>query len=117
VNPTSASSVEFRVYFSENVFGVDAGDFHLTTTGTISDAEITGISGAGSDRFVTVNTGTGSGTIRLDVVDNDTIVDQNSPSPLPLGPVGGSNGGNGDFSSGEVYTVRPHKLYLPLIRR
>ena len=73
-DPTSAASVDFTVTFTENVTGVDTIDFTLTTTG-VSGATITGISGSGLSYTVTVNTGTGNGTIRLDLVFNGTVHD------------------------------------------
>jgi len=48
---------------------------------------------------VTVSTSAGNGTIRLDLIDNDSIVDAD-PTPL-----GGPGAGNGNFTSGEVYTI------------
>jgi len=100
-NPTSANSVNFIVTFSEPVSGVDTGDFIPTTTGGITGAYV---STAGNGNFSNVNmisvfTGTGSGTLRLDVIDNDSIVDTGSH------PLGGSGQGNGIFTSGDVYTV------------
>ena len=56
----------FLVTFSESVTGVAAGNFSLTTTG-VSGASIGAISGSGNTRTVTVNTGSGDGTIRLDL--------------------------------------------------
>jgi hypothetical protein len=109
-NPTSAASVNFTVMFSESVAGVDASDFSLTTTG-LSGANITGVSGSGSIYTVTVNTGSGSGTLRLDVVDNDTIVD------LALNPLGGAGAGNGSYTGGETYEVRFYRTHLPIILR
>jgi hypothetical protein len=98
-NPTAGPLVNFTVTFSEAVTGVDLTDFALTTTGTIAGATITNVSGSGATRTVTVNVGTGTGTIRLDVVDDDTIVDDD------LEPLGGPGAGNGAFTAGEVYTV------------
>ena len=97
-NPTSAASVQFTVTFSESVTGVNTGDFTLFTTG-VSGAAITGVSGSGTSYTVTVNTGTGNGTIRLDVVDNDSIVDG------AANPLGGPGAGNGNFTTGQFYTV------------
>ena len=97
-NPTSASSVDFTVTFSEAVSGVDATDFSLTTTG-VTGTSISGVSGSGDTYTVTVDTGSGNGTIRLDVVDDDSIADGAS------NPLGGTGAGNGDYSSGEEYTV------------
>jgi pimeloyl-ACP methyl ester carboxylesterase len=98
-NPTSAASVNFKVKFSEPVTSVDTGDFALTTTG-LKGASITGVSGSGSIRTVTVKTGSGNGTLRLDVVDDDTIRDAFNNA------LGGTVAGNGDYTAGETYTVQ-----------
>ena len=98
-DPTAAAGVRFTVTFSEPVTGVDAADFVLTTTGSISGASVTGVSGSGATYVVTVNTGTGSGTIRLDVTDNDSIRD------VADNPLGGAGAGNGNFTGGQAYTV------------
>ncbi|MDW8391392.1 MAG: hypothetical protein RMK84_14800, partial [Oscillochloridaceae bacterium] len=93
-NPTSAASVQFQATFSEPVTGVAANDFTLTTTGSLSGASVTGVSGSGATYVVTVATGTGNGTLRLDVPAGATIADQVgfSLSNLP-------------FTSGQAYTV------------
>jgi len=97
-NPTDAGSVSFTVVFSEIVTGVDLSDFSLTTSG-ISGASITDVSGSGSVYTVTVNTGSGAGTIRLDVVDDDSIKD------VENNPLGGAGAANGNFTDGEVYII------------
>ena len=97
-DPTNASSVGFTVTFSETVTGVDAGDFSLTTTG-VSGAMVSGVGGSGATRTVAVNTGTGSGTIRLDLIDNDSIKDVSN------NPLGGTGAGNGNFTAGETFTI------------
>jgi hypothetical protein len=74
-NPTGASSVNFAVTFTKSVNNVDGDDFVLTTSGGITGASITGSSGTGSTYTVTVNTGSGNGTIRLDLRVNGTIQD------------------------------------------
>lgn len=97
-NPaTPGSTVTFTVIFSASVIGVDITDFALTNTG-ISGASITGVSGSASVYTVSVNLGSGSGTARLDLIDNDSI----NAGGLQLG---GSGAGNGNYTSGEVYTV------------
>ena len=53
--------------------GVDAADFALVTTGSVTGATITTVSGSGSQYTVTASTGTGNGTLGLNLVDNDTI--------------------------------------------
>ena len=98
-NPTDADSVDFTVTFSELVTGVDKWDFKLTVSG-ITGAAISGVDGSGTTYTVSVSTGTGSGTIRLDVADNDTILDAKS------NPLGGKGAGNGNYTGGETYSVR-----------
>jgi len=73
-DPTNAASVSFNVTFSEAVNGVDASDFALATTG-VSGASITNVTGSAANYVVTVNTGSGDGTIRLDVASGATITD------------------------------------------
>jgi len=90
---TALTSVDFTVIFSESLTGVDAGDFSLTTTG-VSSATVSGVSGSGATRTVTVNTGAGSGTIRLDVNSSGTGIVDGSSTPL-----------SGGFTSGQTYTV------------
>ena len=97
-NPTNAASVEFTVTFGESVTGVDTSDFRLTTRG-ITGASIAVVSGGPKMYTVSVNTGSGSGTLRLDVLDNDSIADSAGNS------LGGSGPANGSFSIGEVYTI------------
>ncbi|MBK9926593.1 MAG: M4 family metallopeptidase [Anaerolineales bacterium] len=95
---TSFTDVDFTVIFSEAVTGVDTTDFTLTTTG-VTGASITGVSGSGNTYIVTVNTGSGNGTIRLDMVDDDSIKDAAN------NPLGGVGTGNGNFTGGETYTI------------
>jgi len=92
-NPTSAQVVNFLVTFSHSVIDVDLGDFGLTMTGDISGVHLSGISGSGKTRTISVNTGSGNGTIRLDVIDNDTIES-----------TGGAYFDHG-FFGGQAYTV------------
>ena len=96
--PTNAASVSWTVLFSESVTGVDASDFALVTTGAVTGATITTVSGSGSQYTVTANTGTGSGTLGLNLVDNDTILDASANR------LGGTGSGNGNFT-GQSYTI------------
>jgi len=112
-SPTGASNVDFIVTFSEAVTGVNTSapfsDFTLTTTG-ITGAAITAVTGSGNTYTVSVNTGSGNGTIRLDVLDDDSI--QNVAGK----PIGGIGAGNGIFTSGEVYTILgPHVSSVILV--
>ncbi|MCB0118590.1 MAG: PD40 domain-containing protein, partial [Anaerolineales bacterium] len=103
--------VDFLVRFSEDVTGVEIGDFVLTIGGGISGAVITAVSGAGSEYFVNVDTGTGDGTLRLDVVDDDGIRD------VSQNPLGGAGAGNGSFMNGEVYVVNKNIAVVTSILR
>lgn len=98
-SPTSSATVAWTVTFSASVTGVDATDFSLVATG-LSGAFITTVSGSGTNWTVTANTGIGSGagTLGLDLVDDDTIIDA---SGRKLGATGANNG---NFT-GEVYSI------------
>ena len=98
-NPTTRTTVFFTVTFSESVTGVNAADFSLTAPG-ITGASVTSVTGSGATRTVGVSTGTGSGTIRLNVVDDDSIVDAAGNR------LGGTGAGNGIFNTGQTYNVR-----------
>lgn len=102
-SPTVAATVNFTVSFSESITGVDIvapfNDFGLTTSG-IKGASITSVTPVSDTTYIVgVNTGTGNGTIRLDLVDNDSITDSQG------GSLGGTGTGNGSYLTGEVYTL------------
>ena len=98
-NPTTAQKVIFTIGFTETVYGVDMSDFALHATG-ITGASIANISGSENVYRITVKTGKGSGTLRLDLIDNNSIFD-NSGNPL-----------DGDFISGQEYIVNRNRLDL-----
>ncbi len=98
-NPTIAGAVRYTVTFSKSVNGVDPGDFSLFTTGNIAGATVAAVDGSGNSYSVTVNTGSGDGTLRLDLVDDDSIKDAAG------NPLGGTGAGNGNFNKGEEYTI------------
>ena len=109
-NPSSAASVAFTVTFSRVVTGVDKTDFALTVTG-VTGATVYSVSGSGAAYTVTVHAGSGSGFLRLDVTDNDSIVDASSI------PLGGPGAGNGDFTRGQSYSIRDVQVYLPAMAK
>ena len=97
-SPTALTSVSWTVTFSEDVTGVDATDFALAQSG-VNGASITSVTQVSNTIYtVTVNTGTGNGTLGLNLVDNDSITDTAG------NPLGGTGAGNGDYT-GEVYAV------------
>ncbi|RPI96558.1 MAG: hypothetical protein EHM40_01195 [Chloroflexi bacterium] len=100
-DPTSAASVNFTVTFSEAVSGVDNTDFKVVPGQGLTGASVTGVTPvSGTAYTVSVNTGAGNGTVRLDVIDNDSILDSGAQ------PLAGAGAGNGSFTTGEVYTVK-----------
>lgn len=98
-NPAYADdTVSWTVVFNMAVTGVDATDFALVPGGGLSGASISSVTGSGTTWTVTASPGgTNAGTLGLNLIDDDSIV--NSGVPL-----GGSGAGNGNFT-GEVYTI------------
>lgn len=93
---TTLSTVQFRVAFSEAVSGVGTGDFELTTTDTAAGS-IASISASSGTTFdVTVNSITGSGTLRLDLKSSGTGIQDDA-----------GNAVSGGFNSGQTYSVSP----------
>ena len=72
---TSAASVSYTVTFNEPVTGVDLSDFSLATTGTVEATltQVTPVSGAAYT--VKLSGISGTGTLGLDLVDNNSIRD------------------------------------------
>jgi hypothetical protein len=95
---TNAATVAYTVTFTENVTGVDAGDFAVTASG-VTSASVASVTGSGATRTVVLNTGTGSGTMRLDLIDNDSIIDAAGNS------LAGTGAGNGNFTTALAYTI------------
>ncbi|MEJ8803274.1 Ig-like domain-containing protein [Pontibacter sp. H249] len=80
-SPTNAATVGFNIVFDQPVTGVSAGNFTLTTSG-VSGASIASVAAVNSTTYaVTVNTGTGSGQISLNLVNDDglSLTVQNLP--------------------------------------
>ena len=94
-NPTVADTVDFIVSFSEPVTGVSADDFTLAASQRIVGAAVDDVSGSGDLYTVTVYTGSGNDTLRLDLPVDATITD-----------VAGNALENLPFVTGETYTVR-----------
>ena len=66
-NPTTADNLTYTVVFNESVTGLSTSAFDLTETGT-ANGSISSVSGSGSTYNVTVNSVTGDGTLRLDLL-------------------------------------------------
>jgi hypothetical protein len=95
ITSRGTTSVTYTLTFDAPVAGVDASDFALTTTGTINGAAITAVTpvapagGLATTWTIDVAPGTGWGTLRLDLLDDDTIHDA---ANRPLGGAGADNG-------------------------
>ncbi len=90
---TNATSVDYTITFSELVENVDIADFALTRTGT-ADGTVASVSGSGSTYTVTVNSITGSGTLRLDLNSSGTGIIDEAGNAIALG-----------YTSGQTYTL------------
>jgi hypothetical protein len=88
------------------VTGVDLDDFSLTTTGS-ANAALVEVSGSGSVYCVTVNTGKGIETIRLDLPSSGTVTD-----------LAGHSLSNLPFTSGKTYNPDDaFELFFPMFFR
>lgn len=86
---TNSNEVTYQVNLSGPVSGLSSDHFSLTSTG-ISGASITSVSGSGTSYLVSVNTGTGDGTLRLNMVNSLGVAPTIAGLP---------------FTSGHVYTI------------
>ena len=91
---TAATSVDYTVTFSESVTGVDAGDFTLTAATGNASGSIANITGSGTTYTVTVNSLSGDGTLRLDLKNSGTGIQNGSNVDIASG-----------YTSGQTYTL------------
>jgi len=96
-SPTSKNRVRFLVNFSKNVIGVDMDDFTLNTTGAINDVSVTSFSptaGPAENYIFTVATGSGKGTLRLDLNSTGTDIQDLDGNPI-----------SGGYTNGQTYEI------------
>ncbi|HMW02321.1 MAG TPA: proprotein convertase P-domain-containing protein, partial [Acidobacteriota bacterium] len=73
-NTISGTTVTWDVTFAASVTGVTASNFSLVDVGnTLTGESISSVSGSGTAWTVTANTGTGAGTLRLDMANSTGI--------------------------------------------
>jgi autotransporter-associated beta strand protein len=72
---TFATSVTFDVTVSEAVTGLSAANFEIVSGGDVTGASITSVTGSGTSWTVTVNAGSGDGTLGLNLVNSSGVVD------------------------------------------
>jgi membrane-bound inhibitor of C-type lysozyme len=95
---TSLGTVSYAVTFGRSVTGVAASDFRVTTTDSVVTSGALGVSGGGSSYTVTISGIHGNGSLQLELVDNDSIIDGYGT------PLGGVGPGNGSFN-GQTFTI------------
>jgi gliding motility-associated-like protein len=88
-NPVNTGTVTYTVTFGSAVTNLATTNFTLTTSG-ITGASVTGVTGSGTTFTVTVNTGSGDGTIGLNLSNVAGMI-PGVTNPLPY--------------TGEVYTI------------
>ncbi|MBX7106555.1 MAG: hypothetical protein K1X57_20940 [Gemmataceae bacterium] len=84
--------------FSEPVTGVDVSDFSIAAVG-LSNPFVAAVSGTGAERLISVNTGSGSGTLLLNLIDDDSIQSSSGDK------LGGPGAGNGSYTSGPSFSI------------
>ena len=72
--PTNAASVSWNVTLGGNVTGLSASNFALIPGGSVSGASITGVTGSGASYVVTASTGTGDGTLGLNLANSTNLL-------------------------------------------
>jgi len=108
-NPSDSDTVDFIVTFSEPVYGVNREDFS-TFTAEIAEASIVEVSDFNPFYLVRVNTGVGSGNLRLDLSDRGSITDRAGNE------LGGDLIGDGNFSEGDSFTIYKPSTNFPAPR-
>ena len=82
-SPTNAASVSWTVTFNSSVTGVTAGNFALVNSGLGGAPAITGVSGGGTTWTVSASTGTGAGTLGLNMA-NVSGISPAIVTPMPF---------------------------------
>lgn len=100
-NPTTFGAlVNYTVTFNMAVTGVDASDFTISTVAGSAGGSIGAPTGGPTAWTVPVTVGPGQGQFRLNLIDDDSITGGGFA-------LGGAGTGNGNFLTGQAYTVVP----------
>jgi hypothetical protein len=95
----NAASITYVVAFNESVSNVSTDDFQVTTASGTATGSVSAVSAAtGTSINVTVNSISGTGSIRLDLKENTDITDAS-------GNGNNNNGSVAAYSSGVTHTV------------
>jgi CSLREA domain-containing protein len=86
-NPTNSSTVTWQIVFADPVDGLTAGNFALVNTGLGGSPVISGVVASGTAPSTTWNisatTGTGEGTLGLDMVNDSGVTHAVTNLPFP----------------------------------
>src|SRR4051794_34642313 len=85
--PPNTNTVVYNVAFDQPVTGVNAADFKVTSTDSLTGVPTIVVAGSGASYTVTISGIRGSGELRLDLVDDDSILG----GSLTLGGPGPNN--------------------------
>ncbi len=96
---TNAATATFLVTFTESVTGVDAADFSISGVTTVPTPVVTPVSA--KQYQVTVSGIVGAGLLSLDLIDNDSIVDDSSNNTS----LASASGADGSFTTGDDVLV------------
>lgn len=105
-NPTDLAEVRFSLVFSEDVILTDYENLTVTGSGGNTGAYVVHIGGSGASYTVRINTGTGGGSVRLDIPSDANILD------LALNQLAGL-----PYEDGESYRVLYYHTFLPTVLR
>lgn len=98
-SPSNATTLNYKVTFSEAVSGVDPADFTLSKNGTATGS-ISSVQASNATTYqVSLSGASGNGHIRLDFKDDNSVVNTNAV------PVGGRNVDDGNYFLGETYQL------------
>ncbi|WP_240676236.1 InlB B-repeat-containing protein [Botryobacter ruber] len=103
VDSSDVTAVTFRATFSEEVTGVDAADFAIVTTRTLTGVidSVTAVGTDGTTYDIFLSQVLGDGKLRLDLNASGTGIKDIATNAI-----------SGGFTTGEVFTIR-HDLVLP----
>ncbi|RYY14133.1 MAG: hypothetical protein EOO36_14765, partial [Cytophagaceae bacterium] len=97
-SPTNATSVAFTLILSGSVSGLSTSNFSLTNSG-LTGASITSVTGSGTTYTIGVNTGSGDGTLRLQLANSTGLSPTVSNVPF----------------TGETYTIDKTAPAAPVV--
>ncbi len=117
-----ASSITYTVTFDRDVVvgGVDASDFRVVTSGTVQFNPTISVTSIDHSTYtVTIQGVRGTGDLRLDLIDNDTILDEaevQNPQGEVDPPLGGAGLYNGSFQGDTYHLAAEHPKVVSINR-